>query len=120
MACSTVSYSGYDASITGWTGISESYEWHITETEAALEAPRFGSQWMYVVSGLKGYTGTISARGATRPDIGSHAGVAFKTATSGITLTGDILVTNVVTNAVVDGVVDFTAEFTGCGALVET
>lgn len=119
MGCTTTALAGYDGKVEGLAGTAEVYKWEVDETLEALDASAFGSQWKQYVAGMKTFTGTLSARGA-RFSTGADAGVAFITHTSGITLTGDIIITSSVVNVEVDGIVDFTATFQGCGSLVES
>lgn len=102
---------GYSGTVTNAGASTEVTQWEITLNVDAQEATSFESDgWKERIACLKGGSGTFRSIG-TSSTVGAHASAAFKTASAGLTITGNIIITRIDVETPVNGIVSFNHSF---------
>lgn len=115
MSCTTTALAGYEGSVTGVAGTAEITSWTISLTQDVLDATSFDSSgWRQFVAGLKGATGSMTAKGLDF-DLGATASAVFTTKAGSKTFTASILINESTTSVPVDGIIEYSCSFTVCG-----
>jgi hypothetical protein len=113
----TAAISGYTGSVSGSAG-TEIKKWQATPKATLLDATSMASAgWEEFIVGLQGCAGTFDCIGTPPVVSTSSITLTLKTATSGTTITGKALISDVAYNTPVEGVVTYTATFKFTGTV---